>query len=454
MDALARLRRRRALVLGGVYLLFALHYLHWRIVGTTLAPLELSEVLRTVHLGVVTAGFLLMLAAVGATLLFGRFFCGWGCHLLAIQDLAASLLAKLGVRPAPPRWRVLRWVPWVMLAYLFVWPLVLRWESGDPWPGLHVLDDSGGWGSWFTRDPWRNLPGPGIALLTFAICGPVLVGTLGLRSFCRDACPYGALFGAAERLAPTRIVLTGACVECNRCTVVCPSGLDVLGELRANGSVRDAMCLRDLDCVAACPTGGLQVAQAAMNLRPARPPRPPPPPLGEELGLGALMLSFFLIFRGLYGLVPSLLALGIAVGLGVGAIDGFGAARRWLRAPVHLSPRSAAYAGGFLLGAAFILHSAAIRGLELRAESAYAQASRGDPEARREAIANLTRIGHWGLLTPPALHSMLASLYLNAGELDLAMAELSAALEADPDDAGARRALAAVRAQKAGIRPD
>ena len=454
MDLLSRRRRRRALVLGGVYLIFALHYLHWRVAGTTLAPLELSEVLRTVHLGVVTAGFLLMLAAIGATLLFGRFFCRWGCHLLAIQDLAATLLPKLGVQPGPPRWRVLRLVPWVMLAYLFVWPLLLRWQSGDAWPGLHVLDDSGGWGSWFTRDPWRNLPGPGVALVTFAVCGPVMVGTLGLRSFCRDACPYGALFGAADRVAPTRIVLTGACIQCNRCTVVCPSGLDVLAELRAGGAVRDPMCLRDLDCVAVCPTGGLRVARAAFDLAPTRPPEAAPPPLGQEVALGAMILALFLIFRGLYGLVPSLLALGIAVLFGVGAMRAFLRMRASLTSRMRPTSRTLAAAAALVLGLALVAHSAAIRGLELRAESAYSQASRGDPEARAEAITTLTRIHRWGLLTPPALHPMLASLYLNGGQLDLAATELDAALEASPDDIGTQRALAAIRAQQAALRRD
>ncbi len=454
MDALTRLRRRRALVLLGVYLIFALHYLHWRLTGVTLAPLELSEVLRTVHLGVVTAGFLLMVAAVGATLLFGRFFCGWGCHLLALQDLAGTVFAKLGIQPTPPRWRVIRWVPWAMLAYLFVWPLLLRWESGIPWPGLHTLGDADGWGSWVTKDPWRNLPGPGVALLTFVVCAPVMVGSLGLRSFCRDACPYGALFGAAERFAPTRVVLTGACIECNRCTLVCPSGIDVLGEVRAGGAVRDTMCLRDLDCVAACPTGGLRIARATLARGCAPPLRAPAPPLAEEFAFGALILGLFLVFRGLYGLVPSLLALGLAVFFGVAGMRGFRSAAAWLRAPTRLAPRAVVPVAASLLGLGFVAHSAAIRGLELRVESAYAQATRGDPEARAVAITTLTQLDRWGAFTPPALHPMLASLYLGSGQLDLAAAELSAAVAANPDDVGARRALAAVRAKQAGLRPD
>jgi hypothetical protein len=40
----------------------AVHIVHWRIAGKTLAPLELNEVMYTFELGIVTAGFLFMAA--------------------------------------------------------------------------------------------------------------------------------------------------------------------------------------------------------------------------------------------------------------------------------------------------------------------------------------------------------------------------------------------------------
>ena len=40
-------------------------------------------------------------ATVVATAIFGRFFCSWGCHILALEDLCAWILGKLGVRPRP-----------------------------------------------------------------------------------------------------------------------------------------------------------------------------------------------------------------------------------------------------------------------------------------------------------------------------------------------------------------
>ncbi|MCP3933761.1 MAG: hypothetical protein GY708_00160, partial [Actinomycetia bacterium] len=50
----------RALALTSVYVLFGLHIAHWKLNGSTLAPLELNEVMYTLEAGVVTAGFLLM----------------------------------------------------------------------------------------------------------------------------------------------------------------------------------------------------------------------------------------------------------------------------------------------------------------------------------------------------------------------------------------------------------
>ena len=60
------------------------------------------------------------------TAVFGRFFCGWACHLVALQDLARGLLEKFGRRPKPLRSRLLRWVPAIAFVYAFLWPVVYR----------------------------------------------------------------------------------------------------------------------------------------------------------------------------------------------------------------------------------------------------------------------------------------------------------------------------------------
>src|SRR5688572_26753101 len=95
--------RWRALVLIAVHVLFGLHILHWLTAGRTLTPVEPSEAMQTFELGEINAGFVLFLVLILGTLVFGRWFCGWACHVVALQDLSAWLLGKVGLRPKPVR---------------------------------------------------------------------------------------------------------------------------------------------------------------------------------------------------------------------------------------------------------------------------------------------------------------------------------------------------------------
>ncbi|RIK71677.1 MAG: hypothetical protein DCC66_00080 [Planctomycetota bacterium] len=308
--------RRRAICLATVYLLFIVHLIHWKLAGRTLAPLELNEVMYTLELGIVTAGFVFMAIVLLATVFFGRFFCSWGCHILALEDLAAWLLSYMRIHPKPIRSRLLKWVPVTAMLYMFVWPQLRRWLERRPMPALHLRTDEQGWASFLTADFWRNLPGLGVTLLTFFVCGFVIVYMLGSRGFCTYACPYGAIFRIADRFAPGRIVARGDCSQCGKCTAVCQSHVLVHRELAAFGRVTDPACLKDLDCVAACPEGRIAygLAQPAIltigsTARVARPPYDFT--WAEELVMACVLIASLLIFRGLYDLVPFLLTLAI-----------------------------------------------------------------------------------------------------------------------------------------------
>ena len=146
-----------------------------------------------------------MSIAVLATAVFGRFFCSWGCHILALQDLCTWILGKLHIRPEGIRSRAMLWIPVAAALYMFVWPQAVRvWEGRAP-AKLHLRTDAGGWASLVTENFWRNLPDPAIIVLTFGICGFLIVYVLGSRGFCAYGCPYGAIFGLVDRMAPGRI---------------------------------------------------------------------------------------------------------------------------------------------------------------------------------------------------------------------------------------------------------
>ena len=126
--------KKRAASLLLVYVLVLAHVIHWRLSGRTMAPLEFNEARITLEVGIVTAGFLFMAIAFASTAIFGRFFCSWGCHILALEDGCSWLLDKGGLRPKPIRSKLLAWIPIGLVAYLFLWPVARR-LAVSIWPG-------------------------------------------------------------------------------------------------------------------------------------------------------------------------------------------------------------------------------------------------------------------------------------------------------------------------------
>ena len=117
----SRTSKWRASVLIGVHALIAAHITHFLIARRTLSPVEPSESMYTLEQGFLNCGFLFFAVALAGTLVFGRFFCGWACHIVALQDLCGWVMKKLGVRPRPFRSRLLAFTPLVLLARHLTW---------------------------------------------------------------------------------------------------------------------------------------------------------------------------------------------------------------------------------------------------------------------------------------------------------------------------------------------
>lgn len=253
----SKMSRRRMWVLIAVHALIGAHIVHWLVTGSSLTPVEPSEAKQTLEEGKINAGFVLFLALIASTLVFGRFFCGWACHVVALQDLAAHWLGKLGWKPRPLRSRLLVLAPWVVAFHMFAWPTVHRlWfdERKPPAPE---------WEWHMTTDElWATFPGPIMAVGTFVVVGFLIVWWLGAKGFCTHGCPYGAFFALADRVAPVRIKVTDACDACGHCTSVCTSNVRVHEEVAKHGKIVDPGCMKCLDCVSVCPKEALYVGFA------------------------------------------------------------------------------------------------------------------------------------------------------------------------------------------------
>src|SRR5262245_54416952 len=78
----SRMGKRRAVVLILIHVAAFAHILHWHLKGKTLSPMEPSEAMFTLTQGIVNAGAILFLLSLLSTLILGRWFCGWACHLV------------------------------------------------------------------------------------------------------------------------------------------------------------------------------------------------------------------------------------------------------------------------------------------------------------------------------------------------------------------------------------
>lgn len=461
----SRMSRRRAAVLIGVHLLIIAHVVHWLWAGRTISPIEPSEAMYTLNEGHLNAGFIFFALAIVATAVFGRFVCGWGCHVIAYQDLCNWLLKRIGIRPKPLRSRLLVWAPLALALYMFVWPTTYRWWVGvspGPWTN-HLM----------TADFWKTFPGPVVAVLTIIICGFAIVYFLGSKGFCTYACPYGGFFAMAEKVSPGRIRVSDACAHCGHCTSACTSNVRVHEEVARYGMVVDPGCMKCLDCVTVCPNDALYFGfgKPGVAAKSAAPVKSTPYDFGfgEELAMLVVGLVSLLTYRGLYDQIPLLMAMGMA---GITALSFMKLVRLVRRANVRLQQLqlkrggaltrsgmvfAAAVVGWFMLTAhgtviryhqwwgQQLLRSLALGDEIWSAESDWWEVA--DEEQRRQVEAGLValqRADQWGWMVTPRVLGDLVQLQLAKGDDGSAEATARRLVKHWPDKGKAYSSLAVV----------
>ena len=305
----SRTSRWRAFALITLQLLMIAHIIQWRFMGTTVSPIEPSEAMYTLQSGAINAGFIFFTLAILATLIFGRFVCGWGCHILALQDFCAWLLKKFGLTPKPFRSRLLVFVPLVAALYMFVWPSVNRLfakaanEPLIPQFTNHLI----------TTEFWATFPPVWVAIPFLFVCGFMTVYFLGSKGFCTYGCPYGGFFSLADKVAPGKIRVTDACNECGHCTATCTSNVLVHAEVKQYGMVVDPGCMKCMDCISVCPNDALYFGfgKPAVAVKQTITKNYSLTWPEEALAAGVFVVSFLAVWD-VYQLVPMLMALGIA----------------------------------------------------------------------------------------------------------------------------------------------
>ena len=369
----SRNSKLRFTVLIIIQVLIIAHIVQWLITGTTITPIEPSESMETVKYGVITVGFIFFVVTLASTAVLGRWFCGWGCHVVLLQDASAKFLQRIGIRPRPFRSRVLMFMPLALAMYMFLWPLFDRFVvapmlgRGGNWPGFstHLT----------TSDFWGTFPGWIVGIPFLLICGFFTVYFLGMKGYCTYGCPYGGFFAPLDQLAIGRIKVNDNCEQCGHCTAVCTSNVRVHEEVRDFGMVIDQGCMKCMDCVSVCPMDALSfgIAKPAIKkvVPEGRKERSWDLTRNEDIVFGVITVITFLSVYQLYGLVPLLFASGLTALMMFFLFKAWSCFKRtdvkihnWqLKRAGRVTGKGKVYLLGSIILCAFIVHSASVRSL-------------------------------------------------------------------------------------------
>lgn len=193
----------------------------------------------------------MLLATVPATVLVGRFFCGFFCSFGAVQDLlwlGSHRLRALfpGKRNLKKADRIFRFAKYAVLFYfiIFIWSGVTAVKTAGPW---QVFGQYVSFGYWPGLKPLLSVGG---VLLLLIFIGSLFVQ----RFFCRYFCPMGAIYSLISQTSFLKIDKPREeCGKCHLCTSKCTMGMDLTKKDRIAGGE----CISCQKCVSWCPKGNV-----------------------------------------------------------------------------------------------------------------------------------------------------------------------------------------------------
>lgn len=192
-------------------------------------------------------GMLWLLGLIPVTYIFGKVWCGWVCHLGALQEFI-FLPGKIKILQSQKAQTIMRWIRIFLLITLVLQILITQtnlFKTIDPFKVAFNLRAS-------------NLTG-------WILLGLLLVMSLFMyRPFCKAVCPIGLLLGWVAKIPGASILVPSnncsGCKVCNRSceinAITCDDKLSVLDNQE---------CIACGNCVGDCKNGSMKFTRNTKN---------------------------------------------------------------------------------------------------------------------------------------------------------------------------------------------
>ena len=206
-------------------------------------PCPILSVMQTVRLAlgktVRWQNLVYFVGLIPVTYIFGRVWCGWVCHMGALQEFI-HLRSRVDILRSRKAQNVFRVMRYLFLAGLIVWVAVTgspRWCRYDPFKTAYTLFSATGTG--------------------WVLLGLMLVSSLFIyRPFCRGFCPIGLMLGWVSKIPGASVIgLSTPCPICLSCAKSCR--IDAITEDRRSYAVDNEDCIGCGECIDACHLGGM-----------------------------------------------------------------------------------------------------------------------------------------------------------------------------------------------------
>ena len=210
-----------------------------------------------------------------ATLLLGRFFCGWICPLGTTLDLVTPRIRKTApLRALKGNLKYWLLLPVVCAAFFqvnlagvldpiailvraltfFLYPL-FGGAVRSGWVGVYRLigerRDALAPAYDLLRDhllPFRETFYPLAFLSALIFLAIVFIERYETRNWCRNLCPLGTLLGLCAKFSPLKRLPAQLCGDCKACRSVCPTSFD-------GAELLQEECILCMECLGNCRQG-------------------------------------------------------------------------------------------------------------------------------------------------------------------------------------------------------